>query len=50
MSRKTEIQENNEKEIYKNGFNHGYTVAMNLLCEWARSEQRKINSKEGYLE
>lgn len=42
-------KEENEKQIYENGFNHGFSVACNLICKHIRKEQRNIQTKENYL-
>lgn len=49
-SRKQLIKEDAEKETYKNGFEHGFIVALNMICNFARLEQRKMKIKENYLE
>ncbi len=44
--RKNAIAEEKEKQVYENGFNHGFTVAFNLMCKYAREQQRKVQNEE----
>ncbi len=49
LQKLSDKKEEHERQIYENGFNHGFSVACNLICIHIRKEQRNIQTKEDYL-